>query len=89
MPWSTCREQVKVFYTHVVFQAHFGWYRSVFITALLILWAFKLTVNPTKPLNDMGFMGGPMLDTPCEFESEKRIPEMELRRMMQDYPEVA
>jgi len=63
--------------------------RSVFITALLILWAFKLTVNPTKPLNDMGFMGGPMLDTPCEFESEKRIPEMELRRMMQDYPEVA
>ncbi|KAG1816399.1 cytochrome P450 [Suillus subaureus] len=64
--------------------------RSVFITALLILWAFKLTLDPTKPLEDMGFMGGSMPDIrPCTFEFEKRIPETELRRMMQDYPEVA
>ncbi|KAG2033772.1 cytochrome P450, partial [Suillus americanus] len=28
--------------------------RSVFITALLILWAFKLTLDPMKPLQDMG-----------------------------------
>ncbi|KAG2033763.1 cytochrome P450 [Suillus americanus] len=64
--------------------------RSVFITALLILWAFKLTLDPTKPLQDMGFMGESMLDIrPCEFEFEKRISETELRHMMQDYPEVA
>ncbi|KAG1822800.1 cytochrome P450 [Suillus subaureus] len=64
--------------------------RSVFITALLVLWAFKLTLDPTKPLEDMGFMGESMPDIrPCEFEFEKRIPETELRRMMQDYPEVA
>ncbi|KAG1872488.1 cytochrome P450 [Suillus subalutaceus] len=36
--------------------------RSVFITALLTLWAFKLTLDPTKPLEDMGFMGGSMLE---------------------------
>ncbi|KAG1885123.1 cytochrome P450 [Suillus subluteus] len=64
--------------------------RSVFITALLILWAFKLTLDPTKPLEDMEFMNGSMLEIrPCEFEFEKRIPETELRRMMQDYPEIA
>ncbi|KAG1816780.1 cytochrome P450 [Suillus subaureus] len=64
--------------------------RSVFITALLVLWVFRLILDPTKPLEDMGFMGGSMLDSrPCEFEFEKRIPEKELRRMMQGYPEVA
>ncbi|KAG1736220.1 cytochrome P450 [Suillus lakei] len=57
--------------------------RSVFITALLILWAFKLTLDPTKPLDDMGFMTGLMPNF------EKRIPETELRSMMQHYPEVA
>ncbi|KAG1866061.1 cytochrome P450 [Suillus subluteus] len=64
--------------------------RSVFITALLILWAFKLTLDPTKPLEDTGFMGGSMPDIwPCTIEFEKRIPETELRRMMQNYPEIA
>ncbi|KAG1736247.1 cytochrome P450 [Suillus lakei] len=64
--------------------------RSVFITALLILWAFKLTLDPTKPLDDMGFMTGSMPNVlPCTFEFEKRIPETELRSMMQHYPEVA
>ncbi|KAG1736225.1 cytochrome P450 [Suillus lakei] len=64
--------------------------RSVFITVLLILWAFKLTLDPTKPLDDMGFMTGSMTNAiPCTFEFEKRIPETELRSMMQHYPEVA
>ncbi|OAX33123.1 cytochrome P450, partial [Rhizopogon vinicolor AM-OR11-026] len=30
--------------------------RSVFISSVLILWAFQLTLDPTKPLHDMGFM---------------------------------
>ncbi|KAG1725750.1 cytochrome P450 [Suillus lakei] len=64
--------------------------RSLFITALLMLWAFKLTLDPTKPLDDMGFMTVLMPNVlPCTFEFEKRIPETELRSMMQHYPEVA
>ncbi|KAG1736243.1 cytochrome P450 [Suillus lakei] len=63
--------------------------RSVFITALLILWAFKLTLDPTKPLDDMGCMTGLMPNVlPFTLEFEKRIPETELRSMMQHYPEV-
>ncbi|KAG2147517.1 cytochrome P450 [Suillus clintonianus] len=62
--------------------------RSVFISALLILWAFRLTRDPTKPLDDMGFMNGSMPSDPlCAFEFETRIPEMELRCMMQQHPE--
>ncbi|KAG1807822.1 cytochrome P450 [Suillus subaureus] len=63
--------------------------RSVFITALLIIWAYKLTLDPTKPLESMGFMAGSVPDVlPCTLEFEKRIPETELRNMMQHYPEV-
>jgi cytochrome P450 len=64
--------------------------RSVFITSALILWAYKVTLDPTKPLDDMGFMTGTMPSVlPCTFEFEKRIPETELRSMMQYYPEIA
>ncbi|KAG2032856.1 cytochrome P450 [Suillus americanus] len=63
--------------------------RSVFIATLLILWAYKLTLDPTKPSDDMGFMVGSMSEVlPCTFEFEKRIPETELRSMLQCYPEV-
>ncbi|KAG1750426.1 cytochrome P450 [Suillus paluster] len=63
--------------------------RSVFINSLLILWAFRLTLDPTKPLDDMDFMNGEMSKRPCALQFETRIPETELRRMMQNYPEVA
>ncbi|KAG1728988.1 cytochrome P450 [Suillus paluster] len=63
--------------------------RSVFINALLILWAFRLTLDPAKPLNDMGFMTGERSNRPCTIKTETRIPEMELKRMMQNYPEAA
>ncbi|KAG2119182.1 hypothetical protein DEU56DRAFT_137058 [Suillus clintonianus] len=36
---------------------------SVFINSLLTLWAFHLTLDPKKPLDDMGFMMGAMGDT--------------------------
>ncbi|KAG1807819.1 cytochrome P450 [Suillus subaureus] len=63
--------------------------RSVFIITLLILWAYKVTLDPTKPLENMGFMAGSMPNVlPCTLEFEKRIPETELRNMMQHYPEV-
>ncbi|KAG0694198.1 cytochrome P450 [Suillus ampliporus] len=63
--------------------------RSVLLSSLLILWAFRLAVDPTKPLDDMGYMNGEMSKRPCAIEFETRIPETELRRMMQKYPEVA
>ncbi|KAG1718603.1 cytochrome P450 [Suillus lakei] len=56
--------------------------RSVFITSLLILWAFQLTLDPTKPLDDMGFMRGNLQS--CAIEFKTRVPETELRRMMQN-----
>ncbi|KAG1807776.1 cytochrome P450 [Suillus subaureus] len=52
--------------------------RSVFIATLLVLWAYKLTLDPTQPWEVL----------PCTFEFKKRIPEMELRSMLQHYPKV-
>ncbi|KAG0700485.1 cytochrome P450 [Suillus ampliporus] len=63
--------------------------RSIFINSLLILWAFRLTLDSTKPLDDMGFMNREIDTRPCAIGFEARIPETELRRMMQNYPEVA
>ncbi|KAG2137952.1 cytochrome P450 [Suillus clintonianus] len=64
--------------------------RSVFINSLLILWAFQLTLDPTKPLDDLGFMTGAMPnDRPCAIDFKTRFPEVNLRRMMQNYPVVA
>ncbi|KAG1750446.1 cytochrome P450 [Suillus paluster] len=63
--------------------------RSVFINSLLIFWAFRLALDPTKPLDDMGYMNRELSKRPCEIVFETRIPETEIRRMMQNYPEVA
>ncbi|KAG0708129.1 cytochrome P450 [Suillus ampliporus] len=60
---------------------------SIFINSILILWAFRLALDPTKPLDDMGYMNGEILKRPCAIEFETRIPDTELRRMMQNYPE--
>ncbi|KAG1882710.1 cytochrome P450 [Suillus subluteus] len=61
--------------------------RSVFINSLLIIWAFQLSLDPTKPQDDMGFLNLMMPNVPCAIEFQTRIPEVELRRMMQNYPE--
>jgi len=58
--------------------------RSVFINSLLILWAFQLTLDPAAPLNDMGFMEGDLQGS-CAIEFKTRVPEMELRHMMQKH----
>ncbi|KAG2039919.1 cytochrome P450 [Suillus americanus] len=64
--------------------------RSVFINSLLILWAFHLVLDPTKPLNDMGFMSGVLENArPCTIEFKTRFPETELKRMMQNHPDIA
>ncbi|OJA12081.1 hypothetical protein AZE42_02185 [Rhizopogon vesiculosus] len=55
--------------------------RSVFITSLLTLWAFQLALDPTAPLDDMGFMGDDV-ERPCTIEFKMRVPETELRHMM-------
>ncbi|KAG1799006.1 cytochrome P450 [Suillus plorans] len=65
--------------------------RTVFISAVLILWAFQLTLDPTQPLDDMGFMNTekahrPFTYRPCTIDFKTRIPETELRRIMQNYP---
>ncbi|OJA12084.1 hypothetical protein AZE42_02186 [Rhizopogon vesiculosus] len=54
--------------------------RSVFITSLLTLWAFQLSLDPTAPLDDMGFMKG--IHQPCTIDFKTRVPETELRNMM-------
>ncbi|KAG2135175.1 cytochrome P450 [Suillus clintonianus] len=64
--------------------------RSVFINSLLILWAFQLTLDPTKPFHDLGFMTGAMPnDRPCAIDFKTRFTEVNLRHMMQNYPVVA
>ncbi|KAG1852612.1 cytochrome P450 [Suillus tomentosus] len=61
--------------------------RSVFINSLLILWAFQLTLDRTKPLDDMGMMIGEKSDNPCAIKFKTRIPATELRLMMRNYPD--
>ncbi|KAG0708177.1 cytochrome P450 [Suillus ampliporus] len=61
---------------------------SIFINSVLILWAFRLTLDPTKPLDDMGYMNGDIFKRPCAIEFETKIPETDLRRMMHNYPEI-
>ncbi|KAG0699188.1 cytochrome P450 [Suillus ampliporus] len=61
--------------------------RSVFINSLLILWAFQMNLDPTKSLNDMAYMSG--IAQPGIIAFKARVPETELRRMMQNYPEIA
>jgi hypothetical protein len=74
----------------MIFYVHFEWHRSVFINSLLILWAFHLVLDPTRPLNDMGFMSG-VLENPqsCTIEFKIRLPETELKRMMCNDSDVA
>ncbi|KAG2066656.1 cytochrome P450 [Suillus decipiens] len=67
--------------------------RTVFISAVLILWAFQLTLDPDQPLDDTGFMNTEkahisLTYRPCTIKFKTRIPETELRRLMQNYPEV-
>ncbi|KAG2063856.1 cytochrome P450 [Suillus decipiens] len=61
--------------------------RSVFINSLLILWAFKLSLDPTKPQDDFGFMNAAIPNVPCAIKFQTRVPEAELRRMLHNYPE--
>ncbi|KAG2049583.1 cytochrome P450, partial [Suillus hirtellus] len=61
--------------------------RSVFINSLLNLWAFQLSLDPTKPQDDMGFSNTFMPNVPCAIKFQARVSEVELRRMMQNYPE--
>ncbi|KAG0696751.1 hypothetical protein DFH29DRAFT_949610 [Suillus ampliporus] len=58
------------------------------ITSLLVLWAFQFTLDPTKPLDDMAYISGvlPKFKS-CSIEFKTKIPETELKRMMQNYPE--
>ncbi|KAG1874405.1 cytochrome P450 [Suillus subluteus] len=56
---------------------------SVFINAALVLWAFRLTLDRTKPLDDVAFMNGILPnEQPCTIDFQTRIPEAELRRIM-------
>ncbi|KAG2069375.1 cytochrome P450 [Suillus decipiens] len=61
--------------------------RSVFINSLLILWAFKLSLDPTTLQGDMGIPKAMTPNFPGAIEFETRVPEGELRRMMQNHPE--
>ncbi|KAG2136927.1 cytochrome P450 [Suillus bovinus] len=62
--------------------------RSVWINSVLLFWAFRLTLDPTKPLDDMGFMRGETPYVPCPIVFTPRVPDAELRHIMHIYPEV-
>ncbi|KAG1754216.1 cytochrome P450 [Suillus lakei] len=62
--------------------------RSVWINSVLLLWAFQLTLDPMKPLDDMGFMRVAMPHVSCPIVFQPRVPDAELRRIMHTYPEV-
>ncbi|KAG2066094.1 cytochrome P450 [Suillus decipiens] len=62
--------------------------RSVWINTALVLWAFQLTLDPTKPVDDVGFMRVAMPHVSCPIVFTPRVPDAELRRMMNIYPEV-
>ncbi|KAG2121715.1 cytochrome P450 [Suillus cothurnatus] len=56
---------------------------SVFINTVLVLWAFRLTLDRTKPLDDAAFMNGTLPnEQSCTIDFQTRIPEAELRRIM-------
>jgi hypothetical protein len=57
------------------------------MNSVLILWVFHLSLDPIKPQEDMGFTNVAMPNVPCAIKSKTRVPEVELRRMMQNYPE--
>jgi len=87
MPRSTHCEQVTVLSAHMITRSHMKYYRSVFINSLLIFWAFQLSLDPTKLQDDMGFTTTAIPNVPCTIEFRTRVPEAELRHMMQNYPE--
>lgn len=61
----------------------------MFISSLLIKWAFQLTLDLMELLDDMGFMDAAMLNDPlCAHEFEMKIPEFEHKRMIQHYSQV-
>ncbi|KAG1826745.1 cytochrome P450 [Suillus subaureus] len=62
--------------------------RSVWINSVLLFWAFRLTLDPTKPLDDVGFMRVAMPHVSCPIVFTPRVPDAELRRIMCIYPEV-
>jgi hypothetical protein len=60
----------------------------MFINSLLIFWAFQLILDPTKPLDDWSFMSQLIpSDRPCVIDFKTRFPEVELRHMMESYPD--
>ncbi|KAG1738956.1 cytochrome P450 [Suillus lakei] len=57
--------------------------RSVFINTALVLWAFRLTLDRTKLLDDVAFTNGSLPNEQlCTIDFQTRIPEAELRRIM-------
>jgi hypothetical protein len=58
------------------------------MNSLLILWAFQLTPDPTRSLYDMHLINGMPNDRAYRIDFKARIPEVELRNMMEGYPGV-
>jgi len=63
--------------------------RSIFINAALLLWSFRITQDPTNPIDDSGFVDG-VIAHPKPFAAcfEPRFgTEAELRNVMERYGE--
>lgn len=75
-------------FMHIILAAHTDRCRSVWINSALLFWAFQLTLDPTKPLDDVGFIHVAMPHVSCPIVFTPRVPDAELRRIMRIYPEV-
>ncbi|KAF9245020.1 cytochrome P450 [Melanogaster broomeanus] len=61
--------------------------RSLFINILLVLWSFRLSLDTSKPVDDMAFMTNVMPTfLPCSINFEPRIAKEDLKAMMEQYP---
>ncbi|KAF9245019.1 cytochrome P450 [Melanogaster broomeanus] len=61
--------------------------RSIFIDILLVLWSFRLSLDTSKPVDDMAFMTNVMPTfQPCSIDFEPRVSKEDLKAMMEQYP---
>jgi hypothetical protein len=87
MSWSTCCEQVKAsLHAHGLSAYFTDWHRS--IRSLFFGSSSSVTLDSMKPrpLVDMGFLYVGVSNVPYPIDFKPRVPDMELRRMMQNHP---
>jgi hypothetical protein len=59
--------------------------KSLFISTVFALWSFQLSVDESKPADDMGFLNGGLGDvSPISFHFKPRMAKEKLMVMMEE-----